>query len=514
MIKSLLKWLHRVTAEKPAVQATPAPRKKQKISDAALVSSRKAPQPTDQPEKMQHQKYEPPKGVVPAAEVTTALAMDQTPYDLINGGLINSALCEGDYFPGYPYLAMLMQRPEYRKMSETIAEETTRKWITFHAVGQDDKAEKIKIIEQELIKYNVRDLFRRAMELDGFFGRGQIYIDVNMPDSVIPARTNAEELNTILLRDKAKITKGCLRGFNLVEPVWTYPSNYNTTDPLAPDYYKPTSWYVMGKKVHASRLLMFISREVPDLLKASYNFGGISLSQLAKPYVDNWIRTRDSVSETIHTFSTSGIETNMGDVLSGAGAEEIYKRAELFNNLRDNRGLLLLDNSAGTDGKETFFQSNVPLGGLDGLQAQAMEQLPSIAGIPLVKYWGITPSGLNASSEGEIEVFDDHMMSKKRNVMAGPLTDIINIIQLNKFGEIDPDITHDFDPMAEMSEVDRATIRKTDAETDAVLIGSAVISPDDARERLINDPDSGYTSLEANEDLGDNDDEDDAEPGI
>jgi hypothetical protein len=479
----------------PAVEGIAAP-KPRKISDSMLAASRISPQAT-LAARQQIERYAPPPGVIPAGEEQSVLAMDSTPYDYVN-----TVHSDGAYFPGYPYLALLTQLPEYRKISETIAEEMTRKWITFHAVGDDDKSEKIKQIEEDLLKFNVRDIFRRAMELDGFFGRGQIYIDVDTPSGA-PARADDTELQTPLIRDKSKITKGSLNGFKIIEPVWTYPNAYNSNDPLAPDYYKPTSWFVLGRKVHSSRLLMFVSREVPDLLKASYNFGGISLSQMAKSYVDNWTRTRDSVSDLIHSFSTSGIKTNMSNALSGGGGEDEFKRAELFNNMRDNRGVLMLDKDSG----EEFFQFNVPLSGLDKLQAQSQEQLSSVSSIPLVKLLGISPAGLNATSEGEIEVFDDHIMAKKRNVMSAPLADVINIIQLNRFGEVDPDIVHEFDPMAEMTEIDQATVRKTNAETDAAYIAAGVISPDDARERLINDPDSGYTSLEANPDLGDNADD-------
>lgn len=491
------KRLPRAASASSIVAPVPVVKPSRRISDAALAASRSKPSLYGENQAREIEPYQPPKGVIPPSDEKATLALDSTPYDFVN-----QVYCSDHHFPGYPFLALLTQLPEYRKMSETIAEEMTRKWITFHAVGDDDKSEKIKVIEAALVKYKVRDLFRRAMELDGFYGRGQIYIDVNLPDSKVPARDDPNELNAVLLRDKAKITKGCLNGFKLVEPVWTYPVAYNANDPLRPDYYKPTSWFVMGKRVHSSRLLLFISREVPDLLKASYNFGGLSLSQLAKTYVDNWIRTRDSVSEIVHSFSTSGIKTNMGDVLSGDGATEMNKRAELYNNTRDNRGVLMMDKDS-----EEFFQFNVPLTGLSDLQAQAQEQMSSVNSIPLVKFLGISPAGLNATSEGEIEVFDDHIMARKRNVMSDPLTDVINIIQLNEFGEIDPDIIHEFDPMAETTEIEQANIRKVNADTDAVLVGAAIIAPDDARERLINDPDSGYTSLEANVDLDDNDDD-------
>src|SRR5271154_4666648 len=46
---------------------------------------------------------------------------------------------EGLLFLGYPYLAELAQRPEYRVISVTIADDATRKWIDFDVVGEEDK---------------------------------------------------------------------------------------------------------------------------------------------------------------------------------------------------------------------------------------------------------------------------------------------------------------------------------------------------------------------------------------
>lgn len=481
-------------AAKPAepVNVPPVEPVSRKISHMAMMMAAQK----DEAEKIKIEPYVPPAGVIPADKRADALAMDSTDYSYVN-----STYC-GSHFKGYPYLATLTQQPEYRKLYETIAEEMTRKWITFHAVGDDDKSEKIKAIEAAMVRYKVRDLFLKADELDGAFGRGQIYIDVKMPGGT-PAQADAEELKTVLIRDKAKITKGSLIGFKIVEPVWTYPSAYNADNPLADDYYKPTSWYVMGKQVHASRLLLFVSRPVPDMLKASYNFGGLSLSQMAEPYINNFLRTRDSVSDVVHSYSLSGIATNMQDVLSGGAGEAMFARAQLYNQIRDNRGLLLTDKDS-----EEFFQFNTPLTSLDLLLAQSQEQICSVSSIPLVKYTGVSPAGLNASSEGELEVFDDHILARKRKTFAGPLTEVINIIQLSEFGEIDPDITFGFEAMQEMSDAEKSTIRKTDADTDVALIGAGIISPDDARERLINDPDSGYTSLEANPEIDDLPDDD------
>ena len=43
----------------------------------------------------------------------------------------------------------------------------------------------------------------------------------------------------------------------------------------------------MANEVHASRLMTTIPFPVSDLLKPAYSFGGLSLIQMGKPYVDN-----------------------------------------------------------------------------------------------------------------------------------------------------------------------------------------------------------------------------------
>ncbi|MCA7202024.1 DUF1073 domain-containing protein, partial [Escherichia coli] len=145
----------------------------------------------------------------------------------------------------------------------------------------------IRQLDEALKRFRVREKFREAAEHDGYFGRGQIYIDVKTP-SGNSAWLVPDELDKKLYISPRKITKGSLNGFRVIEAMWTYPGVYNADNPLSPDFFNPSEWYVMGRTVHASRMLTMISRQVPDILKAAYNFGGLSLSQMAEPYVQNW----------------------------------------------------------------------------------------------------------------------------------------------------------------------------------------------------------------------------------
>lgn len=416
-----------------------------------------------------------PSGVRP----NNALAMDNS---LV--GNYGADFLLGTGFIGYPYLSELAQISEYRSVTETTANEMTRQWIEIKSVGEDDNSEAIKKIEECYERLNVRDIFRKSIETDGFFGRGQIIVQMKGHDDKME--------NPLLLTEKT-IAKGCLKALVNIEPMWTTPAVYNANDPTRADFYKPKSWYVMGREIHASRIFTLISRPVPDMLKPAYNFGGVSMSQLMIPYVKRWLRTVDSISDLLHSFSLSGIKTDLSTVLAGGcdDAASIQLRAELYNRLRDNRGLMLLDK----DGEE-FFQFNTPLSGLDALLAQSQEQMAAPSHMPLVKLLGITPSGLNASTEGEIAVYYDYIKGMQENILRDPLDKLLKLVQLHLFGKVDDNITFDFAPLAQMSETDLSAIRKSDSDRDVAYINAGVVSAEEVRGRLASEPDSGYNGID------------------
>lgn len=434
---------------------------------------------------------------------------------------LNQTNC-GLGFPGYSYLAELAQRSEYRSPSETLASEITREWIELTVKGKgkaqrqeeetadegandarivtdegegedaDDDGDidggledKVEKLEAALEEFKVRDHFRRIAEQDGFFGRSQLFIDID------PGSKDADEVNQLpLVVDPETIKKGTLRGFKVVEPIWTTPYAYNATDPTKPDFYKPRAWFVIGRRVHASRLLTFVSREVPDMLKPAYNFGGLSMSQLMEPYVFRWLRTSNSVSNLIHNFSVMILKTDMNAVLQGGSGQGLLDRAKLFTQTRDNQGLTLIDKT-----REEMQEVHASLASLDKLQAQSQEHMAAPSHMPLVKLTGITPAGLNADSEGEIQVWYDFCRAFQIFFYGPHLKHVLDILQLHLFGEIDEAIGFQWVPLASPTVKELSEIRKANAETDAQYVQMGAVSADEVREKVAADPESGYNNL-------------------
>lgn len=391
-------------------------------------------------------------------------------------------------FIGYTALAQMMQSSDYRAVPETTANEMTREWGKVKVLGEgaNDLKDRIKAIEKCLKKMGVRGLIRKLIETEMTFGRAQLFINIKGHDG---------ELDLPLLLDSQSITKGSLTGFKVIEPMWTTPAEYNSADPAAPDFYNPTSWYVSGKKISADRLITLIMRPVPDLLKPAYNFSGIPMIQLMQPYVERWQRTVDAVSDLIHAFSLTGLKTDLSDVLSGdEDGSSTFLRMQLFNEFKNNQNTWLLNNET-----EDFFQLNTPLTTLDTLMQKAQEQMAGPSKTPMVKLLGITPSGLNANSDGEIRVYYDYIMSLLESFIRDCMEQILRIVQLHLFGEIHEEIGFEFNSLHQMTDEQRANTNKVKAETVATLVEAKIISEQEARNSIAQDESSDFTGIDADE---------------
>jgi len=436
-------------------------------------------------------------GTVPAGYKTQELAMDSMCDNMAAtiGACSGFNQLSGIDFIGYAALSLLSQHPLIRAMVETLADEMTRKWIKFGGRGEEEAdAKRVKKLDDVVKKYHTKEYFKGAMSTTGYMGGAMLYID--MGDNT---RTDAglAEIQTPLTLDPGKIKKGSFKGFRLIEPLNCYPAPYNADNPLEAGYYRPDAWLVQGRKVHASRMLRFVQNELPILLKPSYNFFGIPLAQMALDYVDRFDTVRISVAKLVKRFSTSILKTDMSQMLNGGGFEDatsLKARALLWQMMGSNDGLMTLDMEG-----EDFVQVNTPLSGLGDIVSQQLELLAAISRTPAVKLLGISPKGFNATGEYDESNWYDHVASQQSSVFAQPLDTAIKVIQLSEFGEIDEDLTHAFLPLHEESEQEKSARRKTDADTDAIYIDRGILSAEEVRQKVANDPNSGYDSLDVDD---------------
>lgn len=382
-------------------------------------------------------------------------------------------------FVGYGVLQQIAQQGLIRACIQTVSDDLSRKWIKID--GCDDP-QKLEILENELKKLHIKDLFHKAVTTTGYMGGAFIFIDTGEDDLTLPLAINDLSAE---LKDGAKVK------FVVVDPVNVSPIEYNCIDPLRDDYMRPRMWQVLGKRVHASRLLSFIENQPPMLLKPNYNFLGIPQAQILWDYVMHFNQTRASTARLLEKISLLVVQTDMDAVLSDEHGIELFDaKMEFLERYRNNDSVFVCDKES-----EGVMNVQTTIAGCTDVVRQSLELIACINRTPAVKLLGISPSGFNATGESDLKNYYDYI-SSKQELYREQIQTIINVIQLCEFGNIDPAITFKFEPLNEENKASQAMTAQTKIGALTQLVDRQAISAEELRTAVREDEDLGLSFLD------------------
>lgn len=406
-------------------------------------------------------------------------------------------------FLGYPALQDIAQNGLIRACIETVADDMTRDFGKIKS-EEPDKAEIVVAMNNALEQFHIRDVLHEVAEKVGYFGGCLVYIDTGANDVKLQTPLNMGEYSKELRN---------LKAFRVIDPINVYPGAYNSVEPLKADFFRPEHWYVMGKRVHASRLIRFVANEVPQLLKPVYNFFGIAQAQLLWDYVMHFAECRVATANIAKKYSMTVFKTNMSATLmDGAGTDQINNRIRLIARYQDNNSITAIDKE-----NEDIVKIETPIGGLTDITKQGLEFLAALNRTPAVKLLGISPSGFNATGESDLRNYNDHISSQQEKVFGHGLKTIIDCIHVFLFGKTNKGLIFEWAELGEEDQAAMANTQKVKADTMAVLLDRSVISPEEARQAVASDPDNPLSFIDPAEvpegepvDFGDLDDADKA----
>lgn len=413
-------------------------------------------------------------------------------------------------FLGYGTLQQIAQNGMVRACVDTTADDMTRNWIELKREGEADRSERQERLERlgltdadaeaeaadmlarlkaEMARLSLRQVFHDAAALVGYMGGCLVFIDTGETD---PERLR-EPLN--ISAASAELQPGRTVRFTPIDPINVFPGLYNSIDPLREDYFRPRTWWVLGREVHHTRLLRLVANELPVLLKPAYNFLGMAQAQILWDYVLHFQNVRVASQRLLGKFSLTVMKTDMQNVLTQAGGTaELDKRIALLVQHRSNDGVQVIDKEG-----EDILKLETPLSGVTDIVRQSLEILAAMNRTPAVKLLGISPSGFNATGESDIRNYYDHILSQQEKVLRPALETVLKILQVRLFGRIDETITFDFAALSEADNAAIATTQKTRADTMAVLLDRQIVSPEECRRVLADDPDSGFAEIDVDD---------------
>lgn len=374
-------------------------------------------------------------------------------------------------FIGYGALQQIAQNGMIRACVQTVADDITREWITI--TGDDAEAvEEIQTLQEK--KYHLRTLFHEAATLTGYMGGAFIYVDTGTENPELPLRYSNES---------AELQPGTKLRFVVVDPVNVSPGDYNAIDPLKPDYLKPRYFWVLGTKVHESRMLRLFDNPPPTLLRPAYNFLGIPQAQILWDYVMHWNQCRVYTADLVRKVSLLVFQTSTDDIFNSPNGVQLFDiRMKALQRYRDNNAVFVCDKEG-----ESVMNVQTSIAGCTDVVRQSLEMVASINRTPAVKLLGISPSGFNATGESDIRNYYDHIRSKQE-LRREAINTCLKAIELVEMGSINSNISFDFNELSKEDEASAAMTAQTRAGALATLAQVQAISAEEMREAVKNEP--------------------------
>lgn len=384
-------------------------------------------------------------------------------------------------FIGYQACALLAQNWIINNACSVPCEDAIRPGYEI-SLNQDIELEDqdllVKIKQVSERKYNISNIARNFARNNKIFGCALALPVVDGIDYAKPFNIDG-------------VRRGSYKGISLIEPYWVMPEldMEATSAPESLHFYEPTWWRLPnGKRIHRSHVIYITGDEVPDVLKPTYYFGGLPLTQQIYERVYASERVANEAPLMALTKRMLIADGNIEAYLMNE--EDAEKKLQKLSYCRDNYGVFFKrpgDNVQQIDTSLTDF---------DALIMTQYQLVASIARMPATKLLKTQPKGFNATGEYEMKDYIQELQHLQDNQMK-PLIERNNLlVEKSEFG-YSYELEAKFNPVDMPTERELAEVRKIDADTDAVLINAGAISPEESRARIIADPNSGYNGLPA-----------------
>lgn len=293
------------------------------------------------------------------------------------------------------------------------------------------------------------------------------------------------------------VTPGSYKGISQIDPYWLTPEFDSTsiTNPSAKHFYEPTWWRLPdGKRVHRSHFIILRESEVPDVLKPTYYYGGLPIPQLIYERVYAAERTANEAPELAMSkrllVSHEEVDFLMGD--EEEGENRLYQAEQLRNNF----GIWAV-------GDADIEQFDTSLADFDTVLMSQYQLVAAIARTPATKMLGTSPKGFNATGEHESDSYDQELVTIQSGMT--PLLNRHHLLLCRSRYPQYPDliIRSNWNPVRKLKPGENADINLKKAQTSQAHISAGVTAPEEERDRLIADPDGGYSTLVAVDDTDD-----------
>jgi uncharacterized protein len=390
---------------------------------------------------------------------------DKTTYDSLGRRVLSDEL-----------LGILYRHWIFAKAVDIPVDDMTRERRKIWAPSVNDPDAVDKFYREE-IRLQVWPKFNEALRWARLYGASMIILDV---------ADRGGDVSKPL--DLKSVTVGALKNLLVVDKTEVVPEHNNGFQQVGGtlvDPRLPTGYRLNGDAtvIHPSRVIRFDGRKLPWREIQQNNYWGGSVLEPLYDEALNAIRTSSAIGHMVSEANIDVVSVKglFNDIMTGKGINAISERFRLGSMMKSIHRMVILDGD-----RETFQRQPLNFGGLSPLVSEFLQAVAAAADIPITRFLGTSAGGLNATGEGDLRNYYDNISAQQETVLAPALRQLDAVLTRHVFGDMPPDWGFEFAPLWTISDLDRATIDKSDSETDEKYLAAGVIQPNHVAARLLN----------------------------
>ena len=339
-----------------------------------------------------------------------------------------------------------------KRIIDMPCEDMTRAWYKLSTSLPEKAVNELKQLEAEhSVKQEIANAIRWGRLYGGSLALMAIRGDVGSLDQPLDL--------DILLPE-------CFRGLLVLDRAQGIePSAELVTDLDDPDFGLPMYYTVsldMGEegmhpvKIHHSRVLRFIGRELPYMEMVSENYWGASELEHIWDELQKRSATSANIAQLVFQANVTTLKMGRFGEHMAFGSEHqqkgILTAIEQENRMRTSYGLQLL---SAEDSMETHSYS---FGGLSEIYEQFMMDMAGASEIPATKLFGRSPQGMNSTGEADLRNYYDMIAQLQERMLRPALEKLLPVMAISCWGYAPEDMEIIFEPVMTTSPAERAEL--------------------------------------------------------
>jgi phage-related protein (TIGR01555 family) len=334
---------------------------------------------------------------------------------------------------------------------DAYAEDMTRAGVEIHSSDKPDALEELHKNAQAL---QVWEGMNDTLTWSRLYGGAIGWLMIDGQDTETPLRVET-------------VGKDQFRGIHALDRWAVQPSLAQLVTDLGPDLGKPMFYDLLPDvgtglqkmRIHYSRVLRFIGVKLPYWQLITENYWGQSVLERLWDRMIAFDSTSSGAAQLVYrahlrTFKVDKLREIIA--MGGPALDGLVKHIAFIRAFQSNEGMTVLDKT------DEFETHQYTFAGLEDVMNQFGMQVSGAAQIPLVRLFGQSPKGMNATGEADLRNYYDGCNAKQERVLRNPVEKVYNILYRSTFGREPPKVFGiTFKPLWQMTNEAKAAVTGT-----------------------------------------------------